>query len=61
MSILGLLFGPKVLINVRILRPLILIKVGTSAPRVANWVPKFDGILIFFSALGPIQGHKGHN
>jgi hypothetical protein len=26
------------------------------APRVANWPPKFDGIL--FSALGPIQGHK---
>jgi hypothetical protein len=23
---------------------------------VANWPPKFDGIL--FSALGPIQGHK---
>jgi hypothetical protein len=23
---------------------------------VANWTPKFDGIL--FSALGPIQGHK---
>jgi hypothetical protein len=21
-------------------------------------LPKFDGILFFFSALGPIQGHK---
>jgi hypothetical protein len=28
----------------------------TLAPRVANWLPKFNGIL--FSALGPIQGHK---
>jgi hypothetical protein len=26
------------------------------APRVANWLPKFNGIL--FPALGPIQGHK---
>ncbi len=26
------------------------------APRVANWPPKFYGVL--FSALGPIQGHK---
>jgi len=26
------------------------------APRVADWPPKFDGIL--FSALGPIQGHN---
>jgi hypothetical protein len=25
-------------------------------PRVANWLPKFDGIL--FPALRPIQGHK---
>ncbi len=41
-----LVVGPKLLINVR-----------TLAPRVANWFPKFDGIL-FFSALGPIQGHK---
>jgi hypothetical protein len=24
--------------------------------RLANWPPKFDGIL--FSALGPMQGHK---
>jgi len=24
--------------------------------RVANWLPKFDGIL--FPALGPIEGHK---
>jgi hypothetical protein len=27
------------------------------SPRVANWLPKFVGIL-FFYALGPIQGHK---
>ncbi len=26
------------------------------APRLADWPPKFDGIL--FSALGPIQGHN---
>jgi len=36
---------------------MILINAGTLAPRVANWPPKFDGIL-FFSALWPIQGHK---
>jgi hypothetical protein len=29
---------------------------GTLAPRVANWLPKFDGIR--FSALGAIHGHK---
>ncbi len=34
----------------------ILINAGTLAPRVANWPPKFDGIL--FPALGPIQDHK---
>jgi len=33
-----------------------IINAGTLAPRVANWPPKFNGIL--FSALGPIQGHK---
>jgi hypothetical protein len=26
------------------------------ALRVVDWPPKFDGM--FFSALGPIQGHK---
>jgi hypothetical protein len=26
------------------------------APRVANWLPTFNGIL--FSGLGSIQGHK---
>jgi len=26
------------------------------APRVANWLPRFDGIV--FSPLGPIQGHR---
>jgi len=31
------------------------VNAGTLAPRVANWLPKLDGIL--FSAL-PIQGHK---
>jgi hypothetical protein len=45
LSIFGLQIGPKLLINA-----------GTLAPRVANWPPKFDGIL--FSALGPIRGHK---
>jgi hypothetical protein len=35
---------------------MILLNAGTLAPAVANWPPKFDGIL--FSALGPIQGHK---
>jgi hypothetical protein len=34
----------------------ILINAGTFTSRVANWLPKFNGIL--FSALGPIQGHK---
>jgi hypothetical protein len=33
-----------------------IINAGTLAPRVANWPPKFDGIL--FPALGPIQDHK---
>jgi hypothetical protein len=34
----------------------ILLNAGTLALRVANWPPKFDGIL--FSALGPIRGHN---
>jgi hypothetical protein len=29
----------------------------TLATRVANWLPKFDGIL-FFSLESPTQGHK---
>ncbi len=45
LSIFGLQIGPKLLINAR-----------TLAPRVANWPPKFDGVL--FSALGPTQGHN---
>jgi len=45
LSIFGLRIGPKLLINAR-----------TLTPGVANWPPKFEGI--FFSALGPIQGHK---
>jgi hypothetical protein len=52
LSILGLLFGPKLLINARTL----IINDETVAPRVANWLPKFNGIL--FSALGPIHSHK---
>jgi hypothetical protein len=36
-----------------------LINAGTLVPRVANWPPKFNGIL--FSASGPIQGHKVHS
>jgi hypothetical protein len=32
------------------------INAGTLAPRVANWLPKFDGIL--FPALGPIHNYK---
>jgi hypothetical protein len=35
---------------------MILINAGTLSQGVANWPPKFDGIL--FLALGPIQGHK---
>ncbi len=41
-------FGPKLLINV----VKISINARTLAPRVANWLPKFDGIV--FSTLGPI-------
>jgi hypothetical protein len=33
-----------------------IINAGTLAPRVANWTPKFDGIL--FPDLGPIQAQK---
>jgi hypothetical protein len=50
LSSFGLLFGPKLLVNA-----------GTLAPSVARWLPKFHGIpffFFFFSALGPIQGHK---
>jgi len=45
LSIFGLRIDPKLLINAR-----------TLTPGVANWPPKFEGILL--SALGPIQGHK---
>jgi hypothetical protein len=31
-------------------------KCWNIVPRVANWLPKLNGII--FSALGPIQGHK---
>jgi hypothetical protein len=48
LSIFGLSFGLKLLIKAR-----------TLAPRVANWAPKFDGIL--FPALGPIQAHKAQD
>jgi len=36
--------------------PLVLINAATLAPGVANWPPKFDGIL--FSALRSVKGHK---
>jgi hypothetical protein len=55
LSFLSLLFGPK-LVTARTLTVRILTNAGTLAPRVANWLPKFNGIL--FSALGTIQGHK---
>jgi hypothetical protein len=48
LSIFGLRIGPKLVIDAR-----------TLTPEIANWPPKFDGIL--FSALGPIQGHKVHH
>ncbi len=51
-----LVVSPKLLINARTLIVRILINAETLAPRVANWPPKFDGV--YFSALGPIQGHK---
>jgi hypothetical protein len=56
LSFLSLLFGPKLVITARTLTVRILTNAGTLAPRVANWLPKFNGIL--FSALGTIQGHK---
>jgi len=56
LSFVGLLFGPKLVINARTLTFRILTNAGTLAPRVANWLPKFNGIL--FLALGTIQGHK---
>jgi hypothetical protein len=49
-----LFVGPNLLINARTLTSGI--SAGTLAPRIANWLPKFDGIL--FSALGSIQGYK---
>jgi hypothetical protein len=46
LSIFGLLFCPKLLINARILMSLtILVNAGTLASRVANWLPKLDGFL----------------
>jgi hypothetical protein len=33
-----------------------MLKHSPPPPRVANWLPKFYGIL--FSALRPVQGHK---
>jgi hypothetical protein len=45
LSIFGLQIGTKLLINA-----------GTLAPRVANWPPKFLGILFF--SLGANKGHK---
>jgi hypothetical protein len=45
LSVCGLQIGPKLLINA-----------GTLAPTVANWRPKFVGII--FPALGPIKAMK---
>jgi hypothetical protein len=45
LSIVGLQIGPKLLINA-----------GKLAPTVANWPPKFIGILFF--SLGANKGHK---
>jgi hypothetical protein len=53
LSIFELQIASQLLIHAR---TLIIINTGTLAPTVANWPPKFVGIL--FSALGPIQGHK---
>ncbi len=54
LSIFGSLFGIKLLINARKFDVTILINAGTLAPSIANWLPKFDGIL-FFNQIG---GHK---
>ncbi len=52
MSIFGLLFGPKLLISARNLmsRYYQMMQHWPQLPRVANWPPKFDGIL--FPSLG---------
>jgi hypothetical protein len=42
-----LLFGPKLLINA-----------GTLSPRVANWLPNFDGILFNFQPWGQYKAIK---
>ncbi len=45
--------APKLLINARNFDVRILINnAETMVPRVANWSPKFDGILFFFSLGG---------
>jgi len=51
-----LLLGPKLLGKCENIEVRILINAGTFTPRVAIWLPKFDGIL--FSPLMPIQGQK---
>jgi hypothetical protein len=51
-----LIVGPKLLTNARTLNVRILIKAGTLASRVANWLVKFDAILLL--ALRSIDGHK---
>jgi hypothetical protein len=49
--------GQKIiLINARKLTVRILINAGTLARRLANWLPKFDGIR--FSALGQYKAIK---
>jgi hypothetical protein len=53
----GLVVWPQVNNKCRNIDIRILINAGTLAPRVANWLPKFDATP-FFSGLRPIQGHK---
>jgi len=53
LSIFGCLFGIKLLINATTFDVGILLNAGTLAPSIANWLPKFDGILFF----QPIGGH----
>jgi hypothetical protein len=54
LSIFGSFFGIKSLRNARTFDITILINAGTLAPSIANWLPKFDGILFF----NQIRGHK---
>jgi hypothetical protein len=53
-SIFGLFVWPQVTNKCKDIDVRILINAETLAPKglVANWLPKLDGILSFFSALG---------